>query len=76
LPEGDVLVVDLAVRGDWEGSMHEAVQRGIRVVAFGPHMDVEGRQKARAAGAERVLANSNLARDMPIILREIAEWRR
>lgn len=76
LPEGDVLVVDLAARADWESAMREAAGRGMRVVAFGPHMDADGRRKAKAAGAQRVLANSNLARDLPIILKEIAEWAR
>ncbi len=74
LPGGDVLVVDLSSRGDWETTTREAAQRGTPVVAFGPHMDTEARRKAKAAGAGRVLANSNLARDLPTILKEIAEW--
>lgn len=71
LPDGDILVVDLGTRGDWESMVREATSRGIKVVAFGPHMDAESRTKAKAAGAARVLANSNLARDLPIILKEI-----
>lgn len=74
LPDGDVLVVDIGTRGDWEASVREAVERSIRVVAFGPHMDAEGRRKAKEAGASRVLANSNMARDLPLILEEIAKW--
>ncbi|MGA7730186.1 MAG: hypothetical protein WCD37_02820 [Chloroflexia bacterium] len=76
LPDGDVLIVDLAARADWETTVREAARRGIKVVAFGPHMDAEGRRKAKAAGAARVLANSNLARDLPKILKEIAAWRK
>ena len=76
LPDGDVLVVDLAARGDWEGAVREAGGRGMRVVAFGPHMDTEGRRKAKEAGAGRVLANSNLGRELPLIFKEIAEWAR
>jgi hypothetical protein len=76
LPHGHILVVDLAARGDWETTVREAAGRGIKVVAFGPHMDAEGRRKAKAAGAARVLANSNLARDLPQILKEIAAWRK
>ncbi len=68
LPRGDMMVVDLASRGDWEGAVRQAKSRGIPVVAFGPHMDSEGRRKAREAGASRVLANSNLTRDLPAIL--------
>jgi hypothetical protein len=71
LPEGNILVVDLRARGDWETMIRAAVARNMPVVAFGPHVDAEGRQKAKAAGASRVLSNSNLARDLPIILKEI-----
>ena len=76
LPEGDVLIVDLAARADWESTVRDAAERGTMVVAFGPHMDAEGRRKAKSAGAGRVLANSNLTRDLPQILKEIAEWRK
>ena len=72
LPDAGLMVVDLASRGDWEGAIREAVGRGVRVVAFGPHMDAEGRRRAKDAGAARVLANSNLARDLPVIFAELA----
>jgi hypothetical protein len=68
LPPGKVLVVDLAARGDWEEAIREAAARGTPVIAFGPHMDSAARKRAKAAGAGRVLANSNLARDLPGIL--------
>jgi len=71
LPNGDILVVDLSTRGDWESTVREASTRGMKTVAFGPHMDAEARSKARSAGAARVLANSNLTRDLPLILKEI-----
>lgn len=48
LPNGDILVVDLGTRGDWETLVREAVSRGMKVVAFGPHMDAESRSKAKA----------------------------
>lgn len=67
LPAGDLLVVDLASRADWEQPIREARQMGTTVVAFGPHMDAEGRRRAKEAGASRVLANSNLQRDLPAI---------
>jgi len=69
--EGDVLIVDLGARGDWEGVIRQARERGILVIAFGPHMDADARRKAKQAGAWRVLTNSNLARDLPVILREL-----
>jgi len=69
--EGDVLIVDLGARGDWEGVIRQAHEQGIPVIAFGSHMDAESRRKAKQAGARRVLTNSNLARDLPLILREL-----
>ena len=41
---------------------------GAPVIAFGPHVDVEGRKAARAAGADRVLAKSRFVSELPIIL--------
>ncbi len=73
LSDADVLVVDIAARGDWEAAIREVSARGLPVIAFGPHMDAEGRKRARTAGATRVLANSNLARDLPRILMELRE---
>jgi hypothetical protein len=75
IPEGDVLVVDMAARGDWQGAISEAHERGIAVVAFGSHTDTEARRAAKKAGAGRVLANSNLARDLPGILVGIRQGR-
>lgn len=66
--EPRILVVDLAVQGDWEEAIREAVARGALAVAFGPHIDGEARKRAKGAGASRVLSNSNLARDLPGIL--------
>jgi hypothetical protein len=73
LPGADVLVVDLGSRGDWEPAIREVAGRGVPVIAFGPHMDAEGRKRAKAAGATRVLANSNLTRDLPKILADLLE---
>jgi hypothetical protein len=71
-----VLVVNLAdLSGPrtWESTVHEAASRGVTVIGFGPHMDTEGRRAAKEAGASRVLANSNLTRDLPIILRGLRQ---
>jgi hypothetical protein len=73
LADADVMVVDLGARGDWEAAVREVSARGVPVIAFGPHMDGEGRKRAKAAGATRVLANSNLARDLPRILIDLRE---
>ena len=71
--EGSVLVVDMGARADWEGAIRHARAGGIPVIAFGSHMDTEARRRAREAGAARVLTNSNLARDLPGILRGLRE---
>jgi hypothetical protein len=71
VPRGDVLIVDLSARADWEAAIRQAREHGVPVMAFGPHMDADARRKAKAAGASRVLANSNLARDLPAILLEL-----
>ena len=71
LPAGDILVVDLAARGDWESLIRTAIARKMPVVAFGPHIDTEARRKAKEAGARRVLSNGNLSRDLPNILKEL-----
>ncbi len=73
LAEANVMLVDLGARGDWEAAIREVSGRGVPVIAFGPHMDVDARKRARAAGATRVLANSNLARDLPRILVDLRE---
>ncbi len=68
-----VLIVNLAGTHEWEEAIRDAVAHGVPVVAFGPHMDVESRKRARAAGATRVLINSNLDRDLPRILAELRD---
>ncbi len=73
LPPAALLVVDLAARADTTSTIREAASLGIPVVAFGPHMDAQGRTAAKEAGATRVLANSNLARGLPLILSTLAD---
>jgi hypothetical protein len=73
LAGASVLVVNLSGFGDWPSLIAAAVKAQLPVIAFGPHMDAEGRQRAKAAGATRVIANSNLDRSLPQILLELAE---
>jgi hypothetical protein len=44
---------------------------GIRVLAFGPHVAVDAMDRARAAGADAVLARGAFDRRLPEILREL-----
>jgi CheY-like chemotaxis protein len=38
------------------------------IVAFGPHVDRKGRNAAREAGADRVLAKSRFVSELPVLL--------
>ncbi|HEX9036336.1 MAG TPA: hypothetical protein VF808_05035 [Ktedonobacterales bacterium] len=57
-----VALVNLAARGiDWQAGIAAARDAGIPVIAYGPHVDLDGQTAARAAGATRVIANSRIA---------------
>lgn len=59
-------IVNTATAGvDWEAAIREARSKGLPVLAFGSHMDLEARAKALIAGAQRVVANSKFTSDMP-----------
>jgi len=58
----DVVIVDLARFGDAVATIRAAAP-GARIVAFGPHVDDELLERARAAGADTVLARSLFFRD-------------
>jgi CheY-like chemotaxis protein len=72
LPEdaaGVVALVDLDAGLDVVESIRLLKAAGAKpVVAFGPHLDVTLRKRARAAGADRVLAKSKFVTDLPHIL--------
>ena len=70
-----LLLVGLAAtKQPWKSlvplSQSVATAEGIslRVVAFGPHMDLELRQQAKAAGIDEIWANSRLMTDLPKLL--------
>lgn len=47
-----------------------AITRTVPILAFGPHVDRAGRDAAKAAGADRVVANSKLHDDLvPLVAR-------
>jgi hypothetical protein len=45
---------------------------GIRVVAFGPHVDAEGFARARGAGADAMMARGAFAARLPEVLQRLA----
>ncbi len=74
-PDLRLVVLDLAVRArPWADLLAEvrAARPGVPVVAYGPHVDVEARRAAEAAGATRVVTKRQLVTDLPGLLREAA----
>lgn len=67
-----LVIVNIATQGiDWEAAIRQARAAGYPVLAFGSHMDLEARAKALAAGAQRVVANSKFASDMPGLVKRM-----
>ncbi|MFD2169533.1 hypothetical protein [Tumebacillus lipolyticus] len=64
-----LLILDLtAVTGDWQQTVARAKETGVPVLAYGPHVNVEAREAAEAAGCDEVVANSKLSLDLPKLL--------
>ena len=58
---------------DWETAIRKARAAGLKVLAFGSHMDLEARSKALEAGALRVVANSKFTSDMPGLVKRMLD---
>ena len=58
---------------DWETAIRMARTAGLKVLAFGSHMDLEARSKALEAGAQRVVANSKFTSDMPGLVQRMLD---
>ena len=66
LPDVDRAIVDLTARGyDGIAAIAAAVAAGLSVLAVGQHDDRDARQRALAAGADRVLAYRRVFEDGP-----------
>lgn len=66
-----IIVLDLAFRGlDLEGVVALARERypSAKLVAYGPHVDVEGLQRAAALGIDEVLTRGQFDRNMATVL--------
>ena len=67
-------IVNTATNGvDWETAIRKARASGLKVLAFGSHMDLEARSKALEAGAQRVVANSKFTSDMPGLVKRMLD---
>jgi DNA-binding response OmpR family regulator len=65
----DLLIVDLQAEGfDAPALVRSAKGAGVRVLAFGRHTDAPALRAAREAGADLVVARSQLAEEMPELL--------
>jgi hypothetical protein len=68
----DLAIIDLTARAyDPIQAIERAASAGARVLAVGPHDDVDLRKRAFGAGAEKVLAYRKLFEDGPAT---IARW--
>lgn len=67
-------IVDIAAVRDESGWTDIGIlaSRGVPVLAFGPHRDVEGLRSAKAAGVTRVVANSQFHREIAELIERYA----
>ncbi len=66
-----LVIVDLACAGtEPVRAIREAKQRGIKVIAFGAHVDVESLKAAREAGADKVLPRSKFVEQLEQLITE------
>jgi DNA-binding response OmpR family regulator len=67
-------IINIATKGvDWEAAIKAACAQNLPVLAFGSHMDLDARAKALHAGAQKVVANSKFARDMPGLVQRMLD---
>lgn len=70
LTGADLVLVDLDAHLDVLSAIRSAPRTPhTAVIAFGPHIDTDGRKAARLAGADRVLAKSKFVTELPVLLR-------
>ncbi len=70
----DLLMVDLSTPPErWEPLIQSAHAAGCPVLAFGSHMDQARWQRARAAGATRIVANSQLVERMSELIGKLLQ---
>ena len=65
-------IVDIGLGVDWEVAAREMAQATAPVVAFGPHMDVDGLRAAKQAGVTRVFSNGEFSRETAGIITRYA----
>ena len=72
-----LVLIDLGIqRVDWAAAVIRLraadAAAELPILAFGPHRDLEARDRALAAGCDEVIANSKLVTDLPRIIERYA----
>jgi hypothetical protein len=71
---GAIAIIDMNGPVEWKRVQALASEPGgIPILAFGPHVDVEGRRAAKAAGVSRIVSNGQFHGEM---LKLIDRYRR
>ena len=67
-------LIDMNAGVDWDviSPLMGEAGLGVPVLAFGSHLDVDGRRAAKAAGVTRVLSNGDFHRDMVTLVKRYA----
>jgi len=52
----------------------DASRAGVRIVVFGPHVDLDGLNEAKRSGAHAVMARGAFGSQLPTILAELDRW--
>ena len=66
-------IIDINFGPDWDG-IAEAIAGGAQlpIIAFGPHLDVDGLRAAKKAGVTRVFSNGDFSKDTAAIIARYA----
>lgn len=71
------VVLDTQERSDWQSAVRalkaEPATAGVRVLAFGSHVDVAASRAAVAAGCDRLVTRGKLSRELPDLLRALVD---
>lgn len=67
-------IIDMNPARDWEriGTLARDASVPTPLLGFGPHVDIEGRRAAKAAGLDRIVSNGEFHRGMVDIVRRYA----
>ncbi len=74
-PDLALLIIDLRGPAETTTTLVQAAKAldpDLPVLAFGSHVNVERQQAARAAGCDRVVANSKFSADLPTLVTTLA----